>query len=764
MDPLTVYIVLGVLAVAGATAFVVRRVIHIRKLERECSQASSCLRSALNTTSNTYKRVLANEGKVVLDELPYAGSSKAQHQAALRTWATFVARWSAGNELQQRAQQLFDSHALVPWWRRVGIGRLKEAVGLLTSQPVAVSAANLPAALKERLSAWVTEEDLVARDFSAAIGLSSNSAATELTRFVNASRAAKSAAEELAKALAGGAGESLEALKAAVDKLDLPPQLHGPRYNDVQRLAQKLSDNLRSDPLTPFDSAARRLHRKISVLRGKLKRTLRWSEERVKFRDQLEQLKERITDLRISPVPTAIPGVRIFGGYTLDEPGFDADQHVAECDRLEAQLTAALRGKAQFRFPQLYVVAVQALAATTKLLEQCLADHSFVEKQLATIAAESTPADAEFDEDERSSICDLCSLQQWNAASKAVSTFSARHLLRKTARSSVSALEAELARVVAQVKENEHVVSPQLDADAAGLSQSVVGLRAQADKGSADWAAIMETASSLAAQLCGESDTTVEARLKAELSAHQAAMTVVGSLKQRLQELRDSVGQRWGGKAVADQVTELEPNLECVLALSATVKQSWKALEDAAQQALLLSEPTFQLAEQEKKRHTTLASALAATEEHKDRCDRSTYVRTMCGITYGDGIYCLTAGAVPHLAEARAHLEKRDYEQAEGKLGAARHELYRAHLECWWLALQMMAHGNDPCARQFAREQGYIDGAFDLWAAPKMQACAQRLYQPAVIDCKTHSLKLSLKIRPGDAPTVSDYDGLGMVA
>jgi hypothetical protein len=748
------------IVVLGASSVLFWRASRKRKqLEKVYQEHLATWTNAL-AVSNQSDSLEANPDNLVLETPPFAGASKDEHAQARKLWAKFAAQRGATARALSRAEERFKQYKAYPLWRPGSLHLLKQAVEELTTAQVTVGQDDVAEPLAA-LRPLVVSEIMPGGDLPAQLRITSAAGAQELKRFTDAVAVVRASTKALADELSGDADISIARLKQSLTERGLALEPYERRFEDLDAQAADLTQQLLSNPLLPQVEQVDKLKRKINMMRRRLQRATELHEVARACRHNLGGLRERVEKLRLTPVPAELPELRINNTYTLDEPGFVIDDHLAQCEALCAQLFTTLHEAALLRFTRLQADLQAALTETERLLNTALADQKHVEQQLATITRECQSADLQADSAERQVICQLYALQHWHAASKAVSSLSARHLLRKTARTALANLDQELARFCATAGANANITPVELDADIAIFTADAAQLCSAGQQGQADWRALIESTAQATDRLRGDHPASLAARLNVQLDMHEKARTAVTHLDDRLKQLWTHVGEGWGGNQAASALAEIQPRLQSVLEAAGTPKQDWQALESLAGEAMALSQPVKDLVWAEIERYNTLAQQLQAFSTMLQKCADETYSRTICDTTYGQGLYCVTSTATKHFQKALGALQTRNYEGTAAELQAAKEDLFGSHLECCWMILQMMAHSEEICARAYAHEQGYVDGGFAAWQ--KRLSSGWTLYTPPAVNYNKHVGKKRnlqfLSPRPFDEPTAKDYEG-----
>jgi hypothetical protein len=748
-------------ALGGGAAYAWRRRRAQKQLETKLKAEIGSWSEVLTKTEGDFGWINSDPLNLVLGNPQFTGGSKTGHEQARKLWANWTAQREVVADRLRKAEAIYEQYKALSSFSTSGYSVLEKAYNTLQVGDVSVSAAHLPVKLAP-LAKVIGSQSLAVKDLPALVATTGSAAAAELKRFVDALNSAQVSTKEIERQLHADEPTSIRVLKNGLVRLGLPVEPYERRFEDIDTLAADLQRELARDPLSDQAEVIDRMTKRVDVLRRRLQRAVELHGACAQHRRTVAELKDRVAKMRAMKVaPSDLPELRVDRFYTLDEQGFAVDEHLNNCDRLVTYLDRLLHEASMMRFTRQQSELRAAMNEVERVMQQVLSDQAEVAKQLTLLAADSTALDSEADAPDRRAICDLYVAQRWNAASKAVSSLMVRHQQRKQAREDVNALLQATNDFARRLESYQSIASAQLDADTASLCAVAAQLVSEGRQGASDWAALVQRVRDTGLILSGPGETSLNSRLTQELALHKQATADARELEVRVKYLEGQISERWGGTRASDAFAAVRPALDEAVASAFRPKQDWIAVQAAIKDALALSQPVHEEVQAEIMRYSSMNASLKSLLEQVKRCKSETYTVSICDITYGAGLYCVVDEPEALAQQAAERLAERDYESAAAKLDAAAKSLYKLHLECWWLTLQMMASSDETCGRKYAQDQGYTDGKFQVWQQAKIRNASDLWYPPKVI-YNVHVGKKPtiqfLRTREFDAPPVQDYE------
>lgn len=761
-----VSIVLAVGLVPAGIALTLWRARTRRKLEATYQALASQWDWVLRSTEDGYRQMLNDSLGIVKSSPPFEGQSKAELEKAQELWAFWLAHRQAALKMKQEAQALYEHHCNRRWWQfsQYAINMANKKLG---NDEVVVDTNALSDTFKHLAGrGQPTTRTVTSASLPQVINNDWNKAKAELKRFGDAIQSAKTANGAVQQQLTGKPSaepNSLHSWKVQVESRGLPLTPYQAALDELDSLAASFAQTVLPNPLSDFRAAQQTLDRKIAQLRSDFRRAATLSDEFAQLRSRYDFVVTRVSKLRSTPVKCAIPiGQDNWGAsgeecYTLAEQ--NPDSALAQASQLIERLNAALLGGQLDSFVSLQPDAGLRIESANTAVDESLESQQGVDKLMSAITVESTQADIEADVTERTTVQQLYGQQKWSEALAGARALNQLHEQRKEGRTAVGVLIEPLTQIGSQLQSEKDIVSIAIDEQYLGLAQEGARLQQESAKGRAEWALLRQGAASVLERLTGSADS-LASRIKAELEAYRAAAAAMNVLEQQLAQLKLNVSAKWGGEEAAAKLAEVEPAVTGALLERSKPKQVWPLVQRLAEESLATLAPAQELVKTALGRDQTFLMQLTSCETELEACHKGAYTRTICGEEFGRGIYCPTASPARHLTTARELYELRQYEGMAQAVELARNELCEAHLECWWLCLQTMSMSDDPCARQFAWQNGYADGAFDDWMKSRLSISRNgSLYNLPAVSCAKHS-KAAEKKAVIDLPSIRDYEGL----
>ena len=359
-----------------------------KALDREFMSLAAMLSQALKNCRSVYCELNDSCG-INNSERKFEGLSLGQHNIARSSWNQFNLTFAFALSKEELAKELKKQYLQKSWWQQ---------------RPKLIKNA-----IKELCEGEC--EGLVAR-----IEAEAEVAGKYLLIFSTALKT-NDQNLRLLKTQVEGEKESLLTILQAVQSFG---QVH-PRYhsgvNELQLVLATLQLSLQLDPLNQQTEAVKVLRKKICKQASLLRRAVMMHKGLDTLRSQIDQLRLQIESLRQKRLSSPLTKARYFKtGYTLDEPGFVVQDLVDECDRLLEAMDKALFSRRLYSFGQAHKACSTLTVQANLLLQEILADKSFVDEQMKAIKGESSAEDRRADKTQRARICRLYRAQRWHAA------------------------------------------------------------------------------------------------------------------------------------------------------------------------------------------------------------------------------------------------------------------------------------------------------------------------------------------------------------
>lgn len=724
---------LGLLIIV-AVALIARQHFKFDRLKKRFETLLYVLNRSLRNRHALYSELLNDSSGLNNDRCKFENHSLAQHQVARGHWARFTATFASAQSKEEKALEFQRQFSAKCWWQ-------------------------LPPLLERALKELGEDE---CKELSEKLNAEAVTAASELKFFDAAFKSNDRLLKTLTTQVNGAAIPSLfEELK--------PIGLFHPRYQEAFTKAQSQLEELRlsvqRDPIESKSEAAERLQKRTAKLMSMLRRALTMHKSLEAARSQFDQLCLRVELLRRERLSSTLTRERYFKtGYTLDEPGFEAQNPLDQSGILLELMHKALVSRRLYSFTRDYQAWSTLTARVNLLLQEIQDDKSFVDAQMKTIDKQSSAEDRKADKAQRSKIRRLYKAQHWHAAMLEVKQLLLEHGPRVQAREQIGRLAKPLSTVHALLQAHPNVVSYELDDAFQFMTVEIAELHEQAAASKANWSALTQKAEEITLGLVGPETESLYCRANREVEAFREAGEELTKLKGRVRSLNENLGS-WCGTEALSRFQELQAQISEVIAGAAIVKQDWRQLFDRVVEANALLDELNALLETALETHKSHESQIGEFEKLLSKClEEGAYSRVVCGTRFGAGIFIQDDELQQLLAQAKADLGLRAYESIDREIHQAQTILFRENLEAWWLSLQLMANSDVPCARSFALKEGYKAGGFDSWIQEQMQIDEKRLYVPSSSAC-AHKGRIiyAQVIRTDDFPVLSDYDG-GLVA
>lgn len=733
--------------------------------------------------------LLANDPDGFVKRLPpFQGLSKSEYETASLTWADWLALRSSAEQLLNESQQLFEQHRQRKWWQLLSFAALQNAHNKLTEGTVVVDPGELSNKGFLRLASFGRASSLPPGSIIDKQRSDSVEVERQFVRFSTAIQAATAAEQAIRQELTGEPGQkpdTLYSFRTTLSNRNLPLTPYETRLNELDTLAEEFYKLVRPDPLSDYSAPQTALRRKIGMLKHDMRKAVDQLANLDALRARFQSCVNRVSEVRSRKVvenaeqpPAVYAWIQCLEKHELPVPAADAtiklaeqevspDQYLAEANNLIVQLEQLLFGGRLIKFGRVLNDANQALDASVAAVNKQLSDKKWTDDVMDAIVRESTETDIAVDREEHHAVCGCYLQQRWSLARQAAQVLKGWHDQRQKTRQAADKLNEPLSLLAAKLQQYNAVISAALDAEFVALEQDTRALQQETGVGRTDWNALVARIGNATESLVGSGHGSFLSRLERQVTAHQGTCQALATLRERLDDLQTKLKDGWGGAEAVSGLTTVEPAVAALEARycsagnnawSLKPKQDWRTVTQAIEEVLSALSPVQQLVEQHIALDRSFLEQLQGFETELNACRKETYVRTICGEEFGSGIYCPTQALVQLFEVATDRYQKRQYDQMLQQVTSAREELCQLHLECWWLCLQLMSLSEDPCARQFAWQQGYADGRFEAWVNERRREGA--LYNPPEIHCARHATrKIKGKKELGDAPPTRDYEG-----
>jgi hypothetical protein len=770
-------ILLGLIVIACTVTGYLRRRIRL-KLEGRYSTAHTAWSNVIRATSNVDQALRGDRFDLVNGRRSLTGASKVALDAARKDWAFWSAQRVVVESTLKEAEELNTRFRNRKWWQ-LSHKPLKSALHKLSGGELTIDSACLSAGALRELAGLAPAATQTGTQLSSELEAKGAQGRSTLESIQGTIRRAAEAEKRIRETVTGQAPDNIEALRFRLHATqELPFAPYEASYGDVNASLESFATQVKGDPLAEFSGAEASLRSKISALRTALLKALELYQSLLSFRHSFSVLSERVAKLRRTPLkpgyPDAIDAESPPETFRFAEDDSELDRELNSASTHSGTLTQHLHKGEAVAFERLLPAAEKAVGEAKRIVDAVLAAKQAVDEEMNAILDNSTKADLEADAADSDAICVLYAAQRWRAARLSVSALYGLHVERVEARSAVANLLAKQAANELLLARLSHIFSPSVDELSATIAEEASRIKATSQLGRTDWKSLMAQISVLLEQVSGPDDTSLAERIKLQISQYEQAQQYVRSLVNKLEDLLAKAGDNWGGAEAAAMLADMVPSVKAVENQAEVQKQDWVKLQFDTVSVQLKLNPAESLIAGELAVDGKAFLALTRLEADIAACQNQSYHRVVNGVSYGYGIYCHTTPALQLLERAYAAYQLRHYDEAQREADQAQVILFDAHLESWWLCLQMMSMSSDAPARQFAQQHGYADCGLDIWknlriaetAAPigstvPIASAAQRYNLPLPLDATATPGKAASECAlasPGDHPTVADYE------
>ena len=783
LSPLMLSVILAcTIVIIGSITGYVRRRIRF-KLEGLYSTKLNSWNGAISATSPQDKALRGDLYGLVNGQTVFTGASKDTLDAARKDWALWSAKRATAERTLKEAQELKTRFDKRRWWQ-LSHKPLRTALHKLTDRDSQVEGAILSGTTLAPLSDLVVSATVAGEKLVAEVQADAGKTAAELMRIQIAVQKATEANKRFTASITGKDGlQGLQDSLARTRELPFDPYIE--RFSEIEALHKQFAAASKGDPLTDYLLAESVLKAKVSVLYSALVKVLDLFAQLSTYRAGLQLQTRKVGDLTGKPLWSGFPGAfvsaaaaapegKLLFAFTEDKDELDSQLETAA--ELERELKAALVAGNAPEFERILPKAQKAVKQATKIVDDVIGAKTYVDNEMTTIIKESTEADLEADHEDTAEIRLLYTAQKWRAASNAVVLLRDLHWQRVTTRAAVADMQTKLSGNQAALAAKPYIFSAVVDEFCADIADESQRIRRTAAFGRTDWKALSEDVVALVEQICGESPSSLTKRIAQETHDYDLAQVSLHALTDKLADLQAKSGDRWGGAAAAEMLAETAPSVEAVAKQAEEEKQPWMALHISASGVMERLKPAEYLIADDLDKDAREFKVIRELESEIAACHTTPYVRELNGVEYGSGIYCNVAPAARLLQSAYASYQARRYDDSKRDAALALDVLFKAHLESWWLCLQMMSMSDDFGARQFALQQGYTDYGFEFWMAKRIAESVAPITANANALPKQVVAKYSLPhafgatakkakaahavsfLLPGDAPAIRDYE------
>jgi hypothetical protein len=737
-----------------ALVYLVNFVLRHRRLQNQYLRLEKQLGDSLAKGLLLSNKLSASLDFPSCDGSAYEGVTRERYKAYRKEWASWLALYLAAAEIRRQCRERNERYWAQAWWNP-SIGELAAANALLSAPEVSVSSRNLSDRIRPYHGDAVTESTVPAIQLGQSIenGLRSSDVSHDLysAALAKAVQIRTAVREKIA---------TLNELAAQLRQCGISLAPYQEKLTEAERQSEVLQRKTAVDPLGELEQLREAFIRQCDLTLETLRQSLELHAKVELARGCVEVVVNRVSDLRKTPVASAISSLEVAGNYRLDEEDFAVGQKLSQCVEQKINMEESFRDGRLQMADEHRISALEAAEEVKRRLEQALSDKNFVDGFVLSLDSECTTDDLEADQDLRAQIFTSYKNQRWHGAKDACEPLSVKHQERMGARRAAVNLDDRMSELLQEARMHSDATSVELDREIGDLARKVTTLRTTAQQARADWKRVSVQIRVLTDTLLGSSEDSLHSRLQAELSAHAGVLEAVSSARHALSSLQRNIQEGWGGEAASRQLPELAAAVEAAIAEAGIPKQDWVAAGRKLQEVVALLQPVGKLVEGEIAGHQALGSQLDIFEQLLVACEREQYTRTICGITYGAGVYCPTGNARKTLDALRGRFARRDDGGIPAELDAARARLHRHHLECWWLTMLLITESMEPCARRFANSQGLSDWSFDEWAAALLAANSEGFFSlPEVSEAKHPKMPQVQTIN--SEPVGSDYELAG---
>jgi hypothetical protein len=686
--------------------------------------------------------------------------SKIEYEKARRLWSIWLAQRQKIQDILQQSRALQEQYSQQKWWQ-FSLTALKKALKALTDGQVEVDSSDLENGEFAAL-AGAAESKIMGTAFLPQTFLDEMEAAERpYLHFVKAiargDRTVQSLRQEIDCEVTVNPSSLIASKKRLID-IGLPLDPYQERIDAQLVASEELCQKIRRDPLTDYSSQQQKLQGNINAVKHDLDYACRMHGEIASITTRLTAIEDLVKSLRAAKVPSGLPGVQVFGTWRLDEEGYNPDPHMAKGRHFLCEFIELLKQGRLTLLERVQNKASKSIDMATNLVQKAMDEKQFIERAMAEITASSSPADLQADQKAREASVRDYVAQKWAQVRKNTIVLMALHEKRKAARREANSLLEQVSQVGAELKSNGNIVSEELDQEYAALVRQAALLNEETKKGYADWDSLQATIVFLRTARVGDGEESVRSHMKAEVAAYNEASSQLCKLRSDLQALETRLGENWGGAEAVQLLAAVKPAITQVLVTSTEYKQNWHEVLRRIQGAGALMTPAQALVESAVARDQNFHQMLVLLAGTVESARHKQYVRQICGQLFGTGVYCPVDASAKLLEKAKVQYQQRHYDDMLEQLHAALAELAQKHLEAWWMCLQALSMSGDPCAQQYAREQGYSDCNYESWIQEHLRQCEQgTLYDLPAITCERHKPGQFSAPIAGDAPSASDY-------
>lgn len=770
------------IVIIGSITGYVRRRIRF-KLEGLYSTKRSSWNGAMSATSQADKALRCDLYGLVNGQTVFTGASKETLDAARSGWALWSARRACAERILKEAQELKERFDRRRWWQ-LSHKPLRTALHKLTDSDTSVEGAILSGTALSALADLVATQTISGAKLILELQADAGKTTTELLRLQTAVQRANEANRRFVVSITGA--EGLQGLKNSLAKTgELPFDPYTERFLQIEELHKQFVTLAKGDPLTDYSLAEQVLKGKVSVLHSALVKVLDLHSQLVTYRNGLRLQTRRVSALTSEPLKPGFPGAFVSAAaaapegkllFAFTEDKDELDRQLEAAADLALELAAALVAGNASEFELVLPRAQRTVKQATKIVDDVLGAKAYVDAEMTTIIKESREADLEADHEDTAEIRLLYTAQKWRAASNSVVLLRDLHWQRVTTRAAVADMEGKLAVSRNALDAKPFIFSAVVDEFCADISEEAGRIKRTSDFGRTDWKSLLQDIAALVEQICGASPSSLAERIASQTHDYDQAQVSLHALTDKLADLQAKSGDRWGGASAAEMLAETAPSVEAVVEQSAVRKQPWMALHLSATSVMERLKPAEVLIADDLDKDAREFKVIRDLEAEIVACRTTPYVREVNGVEYGSGIYCNVAPAARLLQSAYVSYRARRYDQIRRDAALALDVLFKAHLESWWLCLQMMSMSDDFGARQFALQQGYTDYGFEYWMAKRIaesvapitanaNAAAQQIVAkyslPHAFGATAKKAKAAHAVSfllPGDAPAIKDYE------
>ena len=736
----------------------------IYKLEEKTTAITTAWQDTLGSSVQELSDRLSHVPEPVTRSIEeFDGQTKADYEKARRLWAAWLTQHQTAQNLLQQSVELQVKHRTEgTLWSSKGL--LKRALANLTIGQTQLNPKELADTPFAALAVATEPSSVDKETLVEAVQSSTVAAEREYVRFQSAFLSSSQAQESIRRDIEcqiQGAPDSLSATKKRFDELGLCFAPYEEQLSNLTVRSSELCAKLSRDPLAKFTIEQQALRFAITTLTQNLALSNRLFEESVKTVARLNSIDTRVQKMRSEELPSGIAGVSIPGTWKFDEAGYNPDADIERSKLLLDEFATSLKLGRLFHLDDLQDKAVKCIARACDMVETGLKEKQLAEQELTEVITTSLPADRESDQQTLESAISAYVAQQWALARKLTTPLKALHEKRLKTRSEADVMMERLNALGQELLTKATLVSTQLEADYADLVHKVTDLDALTKQGSGDWEELRVNIAALQAKAeeRPESIESIRARMKAELATYNEFTAEIVKIRTELRKLESDLTEKWGGEEGVKKLASVQPAIDEIFEAHQKAKQDWQSLLEHAQRVRDSMKPVRDLVEadifRDKENFKTLSSLAAEIET----CHTMQYVRQVCGKVFGIGIYCPAKSLTKQFEQAKEYYEKRCYADMQAQIKITRSELAEKHLDAWWMCLQALSMSPDPCAQQFASQQGYAVGDYEHWMAVRLEQCLRGdLYNPPLYTGTNHKAGQFAAIIVGDAPTAKDYE------